>query len=92
MCAAGDSSDGSLSQRMLETLLSWMQDHRHPIFIVATASDLSALPPELMRKGRFDDFLFVDLPSEGTQAQVFAYSPRTSQPRSVKVQSACARQ
>jgi SpoVK/Ycf46/Vps4 family AAA+-type ATPase len=77
MCAAGDSSDGSLSQRMLETLLSWMQDHRHPIFIVATANDLSTLPPELMRKSRFDDFLFVDSPS---------------QPQSVKVQPACSRQ
>jgi SpoVK/Ycf46/Vps4 family AAA+-type ATPase len=69
-----------------------MQNHRHATFIVATANDLSTLPPELMRKDRFDEFFFVDLPSEGTRAQVLAYSPRTSQPRSVKVQPACSRQ
>ena len=68
--ASGDSSDGGLSQRMFGTLLSWMQDHRHPIFIVATANDISALPPELMRKGRFDEVFFVDLPTEAGRAQV----------------------
>ena len=68
--ASGDSSDGGLSQRMFGTLLSWMQDHRHPIFIVATANDISALPPELMRKGRFDEVFFVDLPSEAAREQV----------------------
>lgn len=68
--ASGDSSDGGLSQRMFGTLLSWMQDHRHPIFIVARANDISALPPELMRKGRFDEVFFVDLPSAAARAQV----------------------
>tara|TARA_R110002072_G_scaffold303130_1_gene495002 strand:- start:21461 stop:22963 length:1503 start_codon:yes stop_codon:yes gene_type:complete len=68
--ASGDSSDGGLSQRMFGTLLSWMQDHRHPIFIVATANDISALPPELMRKGRFDEVFFVDLPSQAAREQV----------------------
>ncbi len=68
--ASGDSSDGGLSQRMFGTLLSWMQDHRHPIFIVATANDISALPPELMRKGRFDEVFFVDLPTEVAREQV----------------------
>ena len=68
--ASGDSSDGGLSQRMFGTLLSWMQDHRHPIFIVATANDISALPPELMRKGRFDEVFFVDLPTEAAREQV----------------------
>lgn len=68
--ASGDSSDGGLSQRMFGTLLSWMQDHRHPIFIVATANDISALPPELMRKGRFDEVFFVDLPSEAAREQI----------------------
>lgn len=69
--ASGDSSDGGLSQRMFGTLLSWMQDHRHPIFIVATANDISALPPELMRKGRFDEVFFVDLPTESAREQIF---------------------
>lgn len=60
--AGSDSADGGLSQRMFGTLLSWMQDHRHPIFLIATANNLSQLPPELMRKGRFDEIFFVDLP------------------------------
>jgi len=61
--ASASSADGGLSKRMFGTLLSWMQDHRHPIFIIATANDISALPPELMRKGRFDEVFFVDLPN-----------------------------
>lgn len=61
--AAATSADGGLSQRMFGTMLAWMQEHRHPIFLVATSNDISALPPELMRKGRFDEIFFVDLPS-----------------------------
>lgn len=61
--ASSASTDGGLSKRMFGTLLGWMQDHRHPIFIVATANDVSALPPELLRKGRFDEVFFVDLPN-----------------------------
>jgi SpoVK/Ycf46/Vps4 family AAA+-type ATPase len=70
--SAGGGADGGLSQRMFGTLLSWMQDHRHPIFIIATANDVSALPPELMRKGRFDEVFFVDLPPQHVREQVFA--------------------
>ncbi|MFM1801219.1 MAG: ATP-dependent zinc metalloprotease FtsH, partial [Planctomycetota bacterium] len=62
--AAATSADGGLSQRMFGTMLAWMQEHRHPIFLVATSNDISALPPELMRKGRFDEIFFVDLPSK----------------------------
>jgi AAA+ superfamily predicted ATPase len=69
--ASASSSDGGLSKRMFGTLLSWMQDHRHPIFIVATANDISALPPELMRKGRFDEVFFVDLPNEKARQKIF---------------------
>ncbi len=69
--AAASSADGGLSQRMFGTLLSWMQDHRHPIFIVATANDISALPPELMRKGRFDEVFFVDLPDAEARRDIF---------------------
>lgn len=68
--ASASSADGGLSKRMFGTLLSWMQDHRHPIFIIATANDVSALPPELMRKGRFDEVFFVDLPSEKVREQI----------------------
>lgn len=70
--ASAASADGGLSKRMFGTLLSWMQDHRHPIFIVATANDISALPPELMRKGRFDEVFFVDLPSAEARASILA--------------------
>src|SRR5690606_38704674 len=60
------------SQRMFGTLLSWMQDHRHPIFLIATANDVSALPPELMRKGRFDEVFFVDLPPASARKQILS--------------------
>jgi len=53
--ASASSADGGLSKRMFGTLLSWMQDHRFPIFIIATANDVESLPPELLRKGRFDE-------------------------------------
>jgi len=60
--AASRSVDGGLSQRMFGALLTWMQEHRAAVFIVATANDIDALPPELLRKGRFDEIFFVDLP------------------------------
>jgi MoxR-like ATPase len=69
--ASSDSSDGGLSQRMFGTLLTWMQDHRHPIFIVATANDVSQLPPELMRKGRFDELFFIDLPDASARRRIW---------------------
>jgi SpoVK/Ycf46/Vps4 family AAA+-type ATPase len=68
--AASESADGGLSQRMFGTLLSWMQDHRSPIFMVATANNIAALPPELMRKGRFDEVFFVDLPEAAARQQI----------------------
>ena len=64
-------SDGGLSQRMFGMLLTWMQDRREPIFLVATANDVSALPPELMRKGRFDEVFFVDLPDAASRKTIF---------------------
>lgn len=70
--AAADSADGGLSQRMFGTLLTWMQDHRHPIFLVATANDISRLPPELMRKGRFDEIFFIDLPNSEARERILA--------------------
>lgn len=68
--AASRSSDGGLSQRMFGTLLTWMQEHDAPVFLVATANDIEALPPELLRKGRFDEIFFVDLPDEATRAEI----------------------
>src|SRR5687767_4031306 len=60
--AASHSADGGLSKRMFGALLTWMSEHRAPVFLVATANDIEALPPELLRKGRFDEIFFVDLP------------------------------
>jgi AAA+ superfamily predicted ATPase len=70
--AASRSIDGGLSQRMFGTLLTWMQEHREPVFLAATANDIEALPPELLRKGRFDEIFFVDLPGDDAREQIFA--------------------
>ena len=69
--ASSDSADGGLSQRMFGTLLSWMQDHRQPIFLIATANNIAQLPPELVRKGRFDEVFFVDLPGPAERKAIF---------------------
>lgn len=70
--AASRSIDGGLSQRMFGTLLTWMQEHREPVFVTATANDIEALPPELLRKGRFDEIFFVDLPSRAVRKDILA--------------------
>jgi ATP-dependent 26S proteasome regulatory subunit len=62
---AGDSggdSDGGVSRRVLGTLLTWMNERTSRVFMVATANDIAQLPPELLRKGRFDEIFFIDLP------------------------------
>jgi hypothetical protein len=69
--AASRSADGGLSQRMFGTLLTWMQEHEAPVFVVATANDIGALPPELLRKGRFDEIFFVDLPGLKVRKEIF---------------------
>ncbi len=69
--AASRSVDGGLSQRMFGALLTWMQEHRASVFIVATANDIDALPPELLRKGRFDEIFFVDLPTAEARRRIF---------------------
>lgn len=68
--AASQSNDGGLSRRMFGALLTWMQEHRSSVFLVATANDIEALPPELLRKGRFDEIFFVDLPGEASRAAI----------------------
>jgi AAA+ superfamily predicted ATPase len=70
--AASRSADGGLSQRMFGTLLTWMQERDAPVFVVATANDIEALPPELLRKGRFDEIFFVDLPCSKVRKQIFS--------------------
>ena len=58
------STDGGTSARVFGTFLSWLQEKKAPVFVVATANDVSQLPPELLRKGRFDEVFFVDLPNQ----------------------------
>lgn len=68
--AASQSSDGGLSKRMFGCLLTWMQERTAPVFLIATANDIEALPPELLRKGRFDEIFFVDLPQRAARRQI----------------------
>jgi hypothetical protein len=64
--------DGGVSRRVLGFLLTWMAERRSRVFLVATANQIDALPPELLRKGRFDEIFFVDLPDAATRGQLFA--------------------
>ena len=64
-------SDGGVSQRLLGALLTWMQEHRRRVFLVATCNSIAELPPELMRKGRVDEIFFVDLPGRAARAEIF---------------------
>lgn len=64
-------NDGGTSRRVLGTLLTWMAEKDKKIFIVATANDIHALPPELLRKGRLDEIFFVDLPDQETREIIF---------------------
>lgn len=68
--ASGD-QDGGVSQRVLGTLLTWMSERKAPVFMVATANAIHRLPPELVRKGRFDELFFVDLPGAEVRAEIF---------------------
>ncbi len=61
--ASSADSDGGLSRRMFGSFLTWMQEKSQEVFVVATANDLSPIPPEMLRKGRFDEIFFVDLPN-----------------------------
>ena len=61
--SSGGGGDGGTAVRVFGTLLTWMQEKTAPVFVFATANDISSLPPELLRKGRFDEIFFVDLPS-----------------------------
>lgn len=66
------SADAGVSSRLLASFLSWMQDRKAPVFVAATSNNVTALPPELIRKGRFDELFFVDLPNQAERKQIFA--------------------
>ncbi|MGD1046686.1 MAG: AAA family ATPase [Bacteroidota bacterium] len=70
--STGGENDGGVSQRVLGTLLTWMAEKKEPVFVVATANNVQSLPPELLRKGRFDEVFFVDLPDEKMRKEIFS--------------------
>jgi SpoVK/Ycf46/Vps4 family AAA+-type ATPase len=67
---SGGSTDSGTSQRVFATFLTWMQDKTSPVFVLATANNVAALPPELLRKGRFDEIFFVDLPTPEERGKI----------------------
>lgn len=66
----GGDGDGGISQRLFGSFLTWLQEKSKEVFVIATANDLSKIPPELLRKGRFDEIFFVDLPSAQERAAI----------------------
>ncbi|MFG6428468.1 AAA family ATPase [Roseateles sp. LYH14W] len=71
LASGGGDGDTGAGKRMLGTLLTWMAERRSSVFLVATANDIETLPPELMRKGRFDEIFFVDLPDAPVRDAIF---------------------
>jgi hypothetical protein len=69
--ASAGESDGGVSQRVLGSFLTWMQERKSRCFLAATANDIYRLPPEFLRKGRFDEIFFVDLPDQETRMSLF---------------------
>jgi SpoVK/Ycf46/Vps4 family AAA+-type ATPase len=64
-------SDGGTASRVFSTFLTWLSDKTSPVFVIATANNISQLPPELLRKGRLDEIFFVDLPTEPERRAIF---------------------
>jgi hypothetical protein len=71
LAGAGGGGDGGTARRVFGTFLSWMQEKTAPVFVMATANQVGSLPPEFLRKGRFDEIFFVDLPSAPERAAIW---------------------
>ena len=69
--ASSGASDGGTTARVFGTFLTWLSEKTAPVFVVATANDISQLPPELLRKGRLDEIFFVDLPAAAERTEIF---------------------
>jgi SpoVK/Ycf46/Vps4 family AAA+-type ATPase len=67
----GSSGDSGVTLRVFGTFLTWMQEKVKPVFVIATANDIESLPPELLRKGRFDEIFFIDLPTAAERKIIF---------------------
>lgn len=83
--ATSGSSDGGTSADQLGVILTWMQERKSPVFVVATANDATSLPPEFLRKGRFDEVWFVDLPTPTEREAVLAATLKTYGRGSVEI-------
>ena len=68
----GQTGDSGTSTRVFGTLLTWMEENQKPVFTISTANDIEGLPPELLRKGRFDEIFFIDLPAAQERANILA--------------------
>ena len=69
--ATGASGDSGTASRVFGSFLTWLQDKQQPVFVMATANNINVLPPEFLRKGRFDEIFFVDLPTHNERRQIF---------------------
>ena len=86
--ATSGSADGGVSADALGTILTWMQEHQGGAFVIATANEVENLPPELLRKGRFDEMFFVDLPTEIERRSVLNAALRANGRGDVKIDDA----
>jgi AAA+ superfamily predicted ATPase len=89
----GNSTDSGTSQRVLGTFLTWLAEKSSSVFVVATANNLHVLPPELLRKGRFDEIFFLDLPDERERQTIFSIqlARRQRDPKKFDLPAAAAR-
>ena len=71
LSGVGSTGDSGVSSRIFGQFLTWMQEKEAPVFVIATANNINNLPPELLRKGRFDEIFFVDLPTLAERKEIF---------------------
>ena len=71
LSTSGGERDGGTNSRVFSTILTWMQEKKKPVFVVATANKINSIPPELLRKGRFDEIFFIDLPTPEERYNIF---------------------
>jgi ATP-dependent 26S proteasome regulatory subunit len=69
--ASSNFSDGGTAARVFGTFTTWLQEKKKPVFVIATSNDITLLPPEILRKGRFDEIFFVDLPEQAEREAIF---------------------
>ena len=70
--AVGGQGDSGTSSRSFGTLLTWLSDHKTPVFVIGTSNNFTILPPEMIRKGRFDELFWLDLPNEKDKQAIFS--------------------